>query len=84
MTVVVPDVTLTSMGRSVVVLPAACRAAADARAYPAPGELIDVGGHRLHLYCVGTGSPTVVIDAGWVTKEVVCQGVGAGTVPACD
>jgi D-xylose transport system substrate-binding protein len=26
----------------------------------------------------------VVIDAGWVTKEVVCQGVGAGTVPACD
>src|SRR5688572_4116779 len=38
---------------------------ADARAYPAPGELVDVGGHRLHLYCVGTGSPTVVIDAGW-------------------
>jgi D-xylose transport system substrate-binding protein len=26
----------------------------------------------------------VVIGAGWVTKEVVCQGVGAGTVPACD
>lgn len=26
----------------------------------------------------------VVIDAGWVTKEVVCQGVGAGTVPVCD
>jgi pimeloyl-ACP methyl ester carboxylesterase len=38
---------------------------ADARAYPAPGELVDVGGYRLHLYCVGTGSPTVVIDAGW-------------------
>jgi D-xylose transport system substrate-binding protein len=25
----------------------------------------------------------VVIDAGWVTKEVVCQGVPAGTVAVC-
>jgi D-xylose transport system substrate-binding protein len=25
----------------------------------------------------------VVIDAGWVTKDVVCQGVKAGSVPAC-
>src|SRR5207245_3095284 len=39
--------------------------AADARAYPPPGQMIDVGGHRLHINCVGTGSPTVVIDAGW-------------------
>lgn len=39
--------------------------AADARAYPPPGQMIDVGGYRLHLHCVGTGSPTVVIDAGW-------------------
>jgi pimeloyl-ACP methyl ester carboxylesterase len=32
---------------------------------PAPaGGLIDVGGYRLHLECVGTGSPTVVIEAG--------------------
>jgi pimeloyl-ACP methyl ester carboxylesterase/uncharacterized RDD family membrane protein YckC len=31
---------------------------------PAPGRLIDVGGHRLHLYCTGTGSPTVVLEAG--------------------
>ena len=38
--------------------------AADARAYPPPGQLVDVGGHRLHLHCVGTGSPTVVIEAG--------------------
>lgn len=29
-----------------------------------PGRMLDVGGHRLHLYCTGTGSPTVVIDAG--------------------
>ncbi|WP_404403398.1 D-xylose ABC transporter substrate-binding protein [Pelagibacterium halotolerans] len=26
----------------------------------------------------------VVIDAGWVSKDVVCQGVEAGTVAACD
>jgi pimeloyl-ACP methyl ester carboxylesterase len=39
--------------------------AADARAYPPPGQMIDVGGYRLHINCVGTGSPTVVIDAGW-------------------
>src|SRR5215207_10395745 len=38
---------------------------ADMRAYPAPGQLVDVGGYRLHINCVGTGSPTVVIDAGW-------------------
>jgi pimeloyl-ACP methyl ester carboxylesterase len=39
-------------------------AAADARAYPMPGQLIDVGGHRLHLHCTGTGSPTVVLEPG--------------------
>jgi pimeloyl-ACP methyl ester carboxylesterase len=27
--------------------------------------MIDVGGYRLHVNCSGTGSPTVVIDAGW-------------------
>lgn len=36
----------------------------DARAYPPPGQLVDVGGYRLHLVCMGTGSPTVVLDAG--------------------
>ena len=40
-------------------------AAADVRAYPPPGQMVDVGGYRLHINCVGTGSPTVVIDAGW-------------------
>jgi pimeloyl-ACP methyl ester carboxylesterase len=31
---------------------------------PAPGRLIDIGGRRLHLHCTGSGSPTVVIEAG--------------------
>src|SRR5215210_7142030 len=39
--------------------------AADARAYPPPGQMFDVGGYLLHINCIGTGSPTVVIDAGW-------------------
>src|SRR5215218_4840882 len=34
------------------------------RAHPPPGELVDVGGHRLHIHCVGQGSPTVVLDGG--------------------
>ena len=42
----------------------AIAARGDARAYPPPGQLVDVGGYRLHLQCVGTGSPTVVLDAG--------------------
>lgn len=33
-------------------------------AYPMPGQLIDVGGHGLHLACTGSGSPTVVLEAG--------------------
>ena len=53
--------------------------AADKRNYPPPGQLVDVGGYRLHLYCVGEGSPTVVLDTlgegtsvnwGWVQPEV--------------
>ena len=35
----------------------------DSRAYPPPGQMIDVGGYRLHLYCTGEGSPTVILDA---------------------
>jgi pimeloyl-ACP methyl ester carboxylesterase len=49
------------------------------RAYPPPGEMVDVGGYSLHINCVGQGSPTVVLDGGsgemsaqwvWVQREV--------------
>jgi pimeloyl-ACP methyl ester carboxylesterase len=33
-------------------------------AYPAPGQMVDVGGYRLHIDCQGTGTPTVVMEAG--------------------
>jgi len=29
-----------------------------------PGQLIDVGGHSLHLSCTGSGTPTVVLEPG--------------------
>jgi pimeloyl-ACP methyl ester carboxylesterase len=36
----------------------------DANTFAMPGHLYDVGGHRLHLNCVGSGSPTVVLENG--------------------
>jgi pimeloyl-ACP methyl ester carboxylesterase len=33
--------------------------------YAQPGQLVDVGGFRLNLYCRGSGSPTVVFDSGY-------------------
>jgi pimeloyl-ACP methyl ester carboxylesterase len=39
--------------------------AADAKAFPPPGKLVDVDGYRLHINCSGSGSPTVVIESGW-------------------
>src|SRR5258705_13537367 len=38
--------------------------AADARTYPPPSQLVDVGGYRLHINCTGSSSPTVVIGGG--------------------
>jgi pimeloyl-ACP methyl ester carboxylesterase len=52
-------------------------------AFPGLGEMVDVGEHRLHLNCIGQGSPTVVLDgglgytsvewSGWVQPEVAEQ-----------
>lgn len=42
----------------------AIASASDGRNHSAPGELIDVGGYRLHLNCTGEGAPTVILDAG--------------------
>jgi pimeloyl-ACP methyl ester carboxylesterase len=39
-------------------------AAADRRRYPPPGRMVDVGGHRMHIYSTGNGDPAVVFDAG--------------------
>jgi protein-S-isoprenylcysteine O-methyltransferase Ste14/pimeloyl-ACP methyl ester carboxylesterase len=33
-----------------------------ARAFPPPGKLVDVGGRRLHLLCIGNGDPLVLFE----------------------
>jgi pimeloyl-ACP methyl ester carboxylesterase len=40
----------------------AIMAAGDATRYPPPGQLVDVGGYKLHIDCIGEGSPTVILD----------------------
>ena len=53
--------------------------ALERRQFPHAGRLVDVGGHQLHIYCVGSGSPTVVLEApatamssvwAWVQSDV--------------
>jgi pimeloyl-ACP methyl ester carboxylesterase len=59
---------------------------ADAQAYPPPGQMVDVGGHRLHINCTGEGSPTVVIEAGlgdWSTGWGYVQPEVAKTTRVC-
>ena len=45
------------------------------RTYPPPGGLVEVGGHLMHINCIGEGTPTVILDAAlpgmsahWVRK----------------
>jgi hypothetical protein len=34
----------------------------DQRKYPPPGILVNVNGHKMHIYCMGAGSPTIILD----------------------
>lgn len=54
------------MFAALVGLLAACRVppAESSTGYPPPGRLVDIGNRKLHLYCTGTGSPTIVLVAG--------------------
>src|SRR4051812_33902159 len=33
-------------------------------ATPPPGQLVDIGGYRLHVWCTGEGAPAVILDTG--------------------
>ncbi|MFN8597929.1 MAG: alpha/beta hydrolase [Anaerolineae bacterium] len=60
--------------------------AADSQIYPPPGQLVDVGGYRLHINCLGAGQPTVVIEAGlgdWSTGWSFVQLGVAKTTRVC-
>jgi pimeloyl-ACP methyl ester carboxylesterase len=69
------------------VLPIATRAqkaATDQKTPPPLGKLVDVGGYRVHLYCIGTGSPTVVIvGAGFSFNWGLVQPEVAGFTQVC-
>ena len=38
--------------------------AIDRQRFTPEGSLVDVGGYNMHIHCTGTGSPTVVLEAG--------------------
>ena len=44
--------------------------ALDRRRHPPQGKLVDIGGFRLHLNCIGQGTPTVVMDAGGAAPSI--------------
>ena len=49
-----------------------------------PGRLVDVGGYRVHLYCTGAGSPTVmVVGAGFSFDWTLVQTALAGFTRIC-
>jgi len=60
----------------------AAATAIDRRSYPPLGQLVDVGGYKLHINCIGptnTGNPTVILEGGlgatssawaWVQPDV--------------
>jgi pimeloyl-ACP methyl ester carboxylesterase len=41
--------------------------------YPPPGTLVDVGGYQLHVICEGTGSPTVIMEAGLADPSMIWE-----------
>ncbi len=51
----------------------------NARRFPPPGKLYQVGKHKMHIWCEGSGEPTIVLDSGagmfssgwrWVMPEL--------------
>ena len=36
----------------------------DLRTHSPPGRLVEVNGYKMHLYCLGEGSPTVILESG--------------------
>lgn len=60
--------------------------ATDADRYPPPGQIVQVDGYSMHLYCTGTGDSTIILETGagsisirW--KEI--QDALSGTTRVC-
>lgn len=52
-----------------------------AQRHPAPGDLIDVGGYRMHLNCIGEATPTVILDAGLMDFSVQWSAIQSRVAP---
>ncbi|HQR61365.1 MAG TPA: alpha/beta hydrolase [Methylophilaceae bacterium] len=53
---------------------------------PPPGQRVDIGGYKLHIHCQGTGSPTVILDAGlgdWSSHWASVQALLKGDTQVC-
>jgi hypothetical protein len=42
---------------------------------PAPGKIVDVGGYRMHIDCTGSGSPTLILEAGGENDSTIWRGI---------
>src|SRR6202050_3740914 len=49
--------------------------ARDRRFNPMLGQLVDVGGYKMHIDCIGQGSPTVILDSGLRDSYISCHKV---------
>lgn len=52
---------------------------ADEKKFAPPGQLVDVGGYKMHIHCIGDGGPTVILDSAnmgtvsnwaWIQPEI--------------
>jgi len=85
---IVPTQSATVLGLALVLTASALAAAGTQGNAPdlaRPGQLVDIGGRRLHLHCVGRGQPTVVFEPSfaqfaldwWLVQPVVAQSTRA-------
>jgi pimeloyl-ACP methyl ester carboxylesterase len=45
------------------------------RRFPPPGRLVDIGGRRLHVLCLGEGAPTVIMESSGLGTSVSAAAV---------
>lgn len=58
----------------------------DLKMFPAPGKKYEIDGHLMHLYCVGSGTPTVIIEDGNSSASIYwndLQSILANTTRVC-
>jgi pimeloyl-ACP methyl ester carboxylesterase len=46
--------------------------------HPAPGQMYDVNGYKMHMLCLGKGSPTILIESGLGASSPMWQKVQPG------